>query len=127
MNLCRLCGDEKSPLDFSVELTDRTSSDWSYRDLIEHHTRVPLKSSKLLPQSVCDECRLKVDGFVEFSSKIQKTQENFNDQDFEETETKECFVQVEEILLSPIEDNQEERPASIQRSKRLKVSNSRRS
>jgi hypothetical protein len=99
MNLCRLCGDEKSPLDFSVELNDKTSSDWSYRDLIEHHTRVPLKSSKLLPQGVCDECKLKVDGFAEFSSKVQRVQDKLEDHEYDDPmpDIKECFVRIEEI------------------------------
>ena len=83
MNLCRLCGEEKSPLDFNIELNDTTSNSWSYRELIEHHSRVTLKTNKLLPQSICEECRAQVDGFAEFSQKLQAVQNTWEDQDGE--------------------------------------------
>lgn len=117
MNLCRLCGEEKSPLDLSIELSDRTSSNWSYRDLIEHHTRVSLKTSKLLPQSICEDCRAQVDGFVEFSSKIQEVQGRFDAEELNSVpQIKECFVQVEPLdkgLLSRITRSQRKRNSSF--------------
>lgn len=77
MNVCRLCGENKNSLDLSIELTDKTSSNWIYSDLIEHHTRVNLKANKLLPQSVCDPCRGIVESFAEFSQHIQTVQDSF--------------------------------------------------
>lgn len=77
MNLCRLCGKEKSPLDFIVELGDKTWLNWSYRELIEYHTRVSIKTNKLLPQSVCEDCRIEVDEFAKFSRDIQIVQGRF--------------------------------------------------
>lgn len=77
MNLCRLCGEEKSPLDFNIELSDKTKSNWVFRDLIEHHSRVTLNNSKLLPQSVCEECRTQIDSFAEFSARLEQVQNSF--------------------------------------------------
>lgn len=93
MNLCRLCGEEKSPLDFNVELNDRTSSSWSYRELIEHHTRVELKTNKLLPQSICEECRGSIDGFAEFTQKLQAVQETLDvgEEKVDDPKAEECI------------------------------------
>ena len=101
MNLCRLCGEEKSPLDFIVELSDKTNWNWTYRDLIEHHTRVSLKTNKLLPQSICEECRVYVDGFAEFSSRLQAVQNSFDSKDdsFDPSIAKECAELIPEIIL----------------------------
>lgn len=96
MNLCRLCGEEKSPLDLSIELNDRTNRQSSYRELIEHHTRVSLKVDKLLPQSICEECQAKVDGFVEFSSKIEEVQGRFDADELKLSQ--ECFLKVDEVI-----------------------------
>src|SRR5690349_22975789 len=85
MNWCRLCGEEKSPLDFVVELSDKANSNWIYSELIEFHTRVSLKSNKLLPQSICEDCRTQVDNFVEFSTRIQAVQENLDAIDVDAT------------------------------------------
>ncbi len=113
MNLCRLCGEKKSPLELSIELSDKTSSNWSYRDFIEHHTRVSLKTNKLLPQSICEECRAQVDGFVKFSSKIQEVQNGFDADELDAVpEIKECFVQVESLdedLLTRVTRSQRKR------------------
>lgn len=81
MSFCRLCGEEKSPHDFRVELNDITSCSWSYRELIEHHTRVSLKTNKLLPQSICEECQSCIDTFSSFSNKIQAVQNSFQTED----------------------------------------------
>lgn len=81
MNLCRLCGEEKSPLDFSIELNDRngrTDSSWIYKELIEHHTRVSIKPNKLLPQLICEDCRGIIDRFADFSSKVYEVQNVLN-------------------------------------------------
>lgn len=94
MNLCRLCGEEKSPLDLSIELKDRANEHWSYRELIEYHTRVSLKGDKLLPQSICEECQVKVDGFVEFSSKIEAVQGRFDADELELSQ--ECYLELVE-------------------------------
>lgn len=75
MHLCRLCGEHKSPLDLNFELSDNTGLQWSYRELIEHHTRVALKTNKLLPQSICEECRLEIERFADFSSRVQNVQD----------------------------------------------------
>jgi Zinc-finger associated domain (zf-AD) len=100
MNVCRLCGDEKSPLDFNVELNDQTASNWSYRELVEHHTRVALKTNKLLPQGVCEECRIQVDSFAEFSNKLQALQNTFDIDDEEQDlpMLTENFTQVHPLL-----------------------------
>lgn len=92
MSLCRLCGDKKSPLDLIVELADQTSSGWSYRELIEHHTRVSLKTSKLLPQSICEECRMQLVGFAEFTSKLQLVQQNLECIEVDEPEAPDCLI-----------------------------------
>jgi Zinc-finger associated domain (zf-AD) len=78
MSVCRLCGEEKSHLDFNVELSDIKASDWNYRELIEYHTRVALKPNKLLPQGICEDCRKLVDCFEEFSKKVQSIQSEFD-------------------------------------------------
>lgn len=84
MNICRLCGEEKNPLDLNTELNDRIIANWSYHDLIEHHTRVSINRNKLLPQSICEECRAQIDGFYEFSQKINRVQERFELPDAEQ-------------------------------------------
>lgn len=83
MNVCRLCGEERSSLDFNVELSDLNASDWSYKELIEYHTRILLEPNKLLPQGVCEDCRQLVDSFQEFSRKLQKIQTRFEVNHFE--------------------------------------------
>lgn len=93
MNLCRICGEERSPLDFNVELSDKTSTNWTYRELIEHHTRVSIKINKLLPQNICEECRSHIDAFSEFSHKLQAVQDSFEIVD-DSPEMKECLVEV---------------------------------
>lgn len=101
MNLCRLCGEVKSPLDFIVELSDKTSCNWTYRDLIEHHTRVSLKTNKLLPQSICEECRGCVENFAEFSKRLQAVQNTFDLKDdfFDPSVAKECEELIPETIL----------------------------
>lgn len=97
MHVCRLCGEEKSPLDFNVELSDLTSSSWSYRELIEFHSRITLKTNKLLPQGICEECKAQVDGFAEFSQKLQEVQQSLDHEVEPETsEVIECFVQFDD-------------------------------
>lgn len=101
MNLCRLCAEQKSPLDFNIELSDKTQLNWSYRELIEYHTRVSIKSNKLLPQSVCEDCRTEIDRFAEFSIKLQAIQNTFEvDKDEPDLPSaiKECYVHLEEII-----------------------------
>lgn len=78
MITCRLCGEEKSPLDVNVELTDLTASNLSYFELIEFHSRIVLKTNKLLPQGICEECRVQLDGFAEFSRKLEAVQSIFD-------------------------------------------------
>lgn len=94
MNQCRLCGEEKSPLDFSIELNDRTTLNWSYRELIEHHTRISLKTNKLLPQSICEECQIRIEGFAEFTLRLEAVQNSLEAQD-DQCETKDSIVQIE--------------------------------
>lgn len=103
MNVCRLCGEEKSSLDFNVELSDQTTSNWSYRELIEHHTRVSLRTSKLLPQSICEECRVLVDRFAEFSHKVEAAQDTFTIEDEldEDLLAKKCFKELHPVELIP--------------------------
>ncbi|CRL05999.1 CLUMA_CG018952, isoform B [Clunio marinus] len=96
MNLCRLCGEEKSPLDFHIELEDQVNQTWSYRDLIEYHTRVSLNCYKLLPQSICEECREHVEKFAEFSKKVHEIQNNY---DVEHHESQTLKENVEEVNL----------------------------
>lgn len=98
MNLCRLCGEEKNPLDINIELNDKTESNWSYLELIEHHSRVVLKTNKLLPQGVCEECRAHIENFSQFSSKIQTVQSTFVAEEKEEEFIRECFVQLQPIV-----------------------------
>lgn len=100
MNFCRLCGEEKSSLDFNIELNDKTSSSWIYRELIEYHTRITLQTNKLLPQSICEECREKIDGFADFSKKLESVQNafEFKDEELDAPEFKECFVELEEVF-----------------------------
>lgn len=93
---CRLCGKQKSPLDFNVELNDESSSNWTYRELIEHHTRVSIKADKILPKSVCDECKAEIDGFAEFSRKLQTVQNSFESDDVA-SGTRKLSVQLERI------------------------------
>lgn len=111
MNLCRLCGEEKSSLDFNIELKDKTSSSWSYRELIEHHTRVSLPTNKLLPQCICEECRGKIDDFAEFSKQLEAIQNTFEFKDEEQLdppEFKECFVELDEVFSGANESDKED-------------------
>lgn len=111
MNVCRLCGEQKSPLDFHIELADKTSANWSYRELIEYHTRVPIKSNKLLPQSVCEECRIEIDGFADFSLKLQSIQSSFDvatDELDPPAAIQDCFVLLEEGISESAADEFEE-------------------
>lgn len=115
MSLCRLCGEEKSPLDISIELNDKKSSNWTYIELIEFHARVSLKTNKLLPQGICDECRTQIDSFHEFSHKLEAIQSTFDapevvDEDFLLTDSKGCFLHLENIVeeIQPVEENEEQ-------------------
>lgn len=75
-NICRLCYDEKSSLDFTVELKDTAQRfNQTYRDLIEFHSRIELDPSKLLPQFICEECRQTIENFVELTEKIRDSQQ----------------------------------------------------
>jgi Zinc-finger associated domain (zf-AD) len=104
MSVCRLCGEERSPLDLVVELNDKTSGDWSYIELIEYHARVTLETNKLLPQGICDECRLQVDKFVEFSGRLQAVQSIFvtSIPPEEEIRTGENYVLLGNVLGDPV-------------------------
>ncbi|CRK91463.1 CLUMA_CG005130, isoform A [Clunio marinus] len=98
MILCRLCGEQKSFYDFKMELEDKTNSNWTFKELIEYHTRVSLEPSKLLPQGVCKECQRKIEVFAKFSTEIQETQMKFFDDtsnDTSQTEFMDCFVKLE--------------------------------
>jgi Zinc-finger associated domain (zf-AD) len=97
MSVCRSCGEEKSPLDLVVELSDKTRDNCSYTDLIEYHARVTLKTNKLLPQGICEDCREQIDKFVTFSARIQSVQDIFERSD-ENIGTKECYVRLENML-----------------------------
>ena len=122
MNLCRLCGEEKSPLDFNIELNDTTSNSWSYRELIEHHSRVTLKTNKLLPQSICEECRAQVDGFADFSQKLQAVQNIIDaDDELEDAEdpTEHCFLKVENEVVWNDSGRRKTRVSCTQRLLRL--------
>lgn len=98
-NVCRLCGEEKIT-SLSIELSDKTSSNWVFRDLIEHHCRVLLKNNKLLPQSICESCRLIVESFAEFSQNIQTVQELFVTEEDEQETVTECF-ELQPIVVFP--------------------------
>jgi hypothetical protein len=93
-SVCRLCGEDKTT-SLSVELNDKTSSNWIYRELVEFHTRIELKASKLLPQLICDGCRTIIESFAEFSQHIQTIQETFVDEP--ESHHVDCFESVEGI------------------------------
>lgn len=74
-NICRLCYEEKSSLDFTVELSDTAYSfNQTYKDLIEHYSRIELNQSKLLSQFICEECRQTIEKFVELTKKIENVQ-----------------------------------------------------
>lgn len=98
MILCRLCGEEKSPLDFSIELDDKTSLNWTYQELIEHHSRISLKTNKLLSKSICEECKAHIEAFAEFSLRLEAVQNSLEElsDDSEQIRTEDCLVQVEE-------------------------------
>lgn len=100
MNICRLCGATKSPLDLNTELNDRTLANWSYFDLIEYHSRITLKTNKLLPQSICEECKALIDRFYEFSQNLNSVQERFETLDVENgtEETEERLTQLQPIV-----------------------------
>lgn len=75
-NICRLCYEEKSSLDFTKELNDIAPSEslLTYKDLVEFYCRVDINPSKLVSQLICEECRLTVEKFVEFSKKLEDIQ-----------------------------------------------------
>ncbi|XP_070494121.1 zinc finger protein ZFP2-like [Chironomus tepperi] len=74
-NICRLCYEEKSSLDFTVELNDTAPNyNQTYQDLVEYYSRIELNPSKLLPQFICDECRQTIEKFVELSKKTEDVQ-----------------------------------------------------
>lgn len=105
MITCRLCGEEKSPLDFHVELSDLTSSNLSYCELIEFHSRIALKTNKLLPQGICEDCRAQLDGFAEFSRKLEAVQTVLEVED-DEMAIRECDLPVEPIVHENILEKQ---------------------
>lgn len=105
MITCRLCGEEKSPLDFNVELSDFTTSNLSYFELIEFHSRIALKTNKLLPQGICEECRVQLDGFAEFSRKLEAVQTVLEVAD-DEMAIQECELPVEPIVHEDFAEKQ---------------------
>ena len=95
--VCRLCGEEKTT-SLSVELCDKTASNWIFRELIEFHTRIKIEPNKVLPQQICDECRLNVESFSEFSQNVQTVQDTFVTEDELERPVTECF-EIQSIVL----------------------------
>lgn len=94
--LCRLCGKNKSVIDLVVELKDEPSEyNSSFKNIIECYCRVELDSYKLLPQSVCNECKEFIDKFISFCDIIEEVQIKLRKNHL--YNIKECFVQLQEI------------------------------
>lgn len=94
--LCRLCGKKKCVIDLVVELKDESSeSNVSIKNIIEHYCRIELDANKLLPQSVCDECKEFIDKIISFCDAIEAVQIKLKN--YHSYNLKECFVQLQEI------------------------------
>lgn len=80
MYLCRLCGEEKHLLDVQYQLDDETDFHGkSYRQLIEHFTRVSLKNEEGLSVNICDGCRFKIIEFADFAGNLETLQKEIEE------------------------------------------------
>lgn len=75
--LCRLCGKHKCFIDMVIEIQDEfMETKLSCKDIIQNYCHVQLDSNKLLPQSVCDECKGTIQQFVSFCQVVKEVQLN---------------------------------------------------
>lgn len=75
--LCRLCGKQKCFIDMVIEIQDEfMETKLPFKDIIQHYCRIQLDSNKLLPQSVCDECKGTIQHFVTFCQVVEEVQLN---------------------------------------------------
>lgn len=94
--LCRLCGKTKCVIDLIVELNDDSSKlNVSFKNIIERYCRIELDSNKLLPQSVCDECKEFIDKIISFCDTTEAVQIKLKNNHL--YNLKECFVKLQEI------------------------------
>lgn len=77
MELCRLCGCEKSSEDLVIALSEEIQI-ITFREFVEFYCRISLDASKNLPQRVCRSCKMNVVNFSEFSYLVEKQQEKFD-------------------------------------------------
>lgn len=78
MELCRLCGAEKSPQDLVIKLSDKIQDNIYFKEFVEYYCQFVLDSNLCLPQQVCRICRNQVVKFSEFSYLVEKQQEKFD-------------------------------------------------
>lgn len=77
MEVCRICGIEKSAEKLKNSLLDQIEKDGfivNYREFFEYICQVSIDSSLDLPQKFCCSCKFKIENFAEFSSLVEQYQ-----------------------------------------------------
>lgn len=86
MNICRLCGCEKSSDELVISLQEDIGS-ISFKEFVEYYCRITLELSVRLPTKVCLSCKSSLVKFSEFSYSVEKQQLKFENK---ETESNDC-------------------------------------
>lgn len=96
--LCRLCGKRKCVIDLVVELNDESSEpSVSFKNIIERYCHIELDTNKLLPQSVCDECKEFIDKIISFCNTTEAVQIKLKNNQL--YNLRECYVKLQEISI----------------------------
>ncbi|CAO1325312.1 unnamed protein product [Diamesa serratosioi] len=98
--LCRLCAKQKCFIDMVMEVHDVfMETKLSCKDIVQKYCHVNLDYNKLLPQSVCDECKGTIEHFVSFCQIVEQVQiklQNENEMK-PEYKMKDCFVELQSV------------------------------
>lgn len=116
MDICRLCGSEKCVIDLVIELKEKTNKNIQFKQLVENFCQIELDPNKLLPQSVCQECRSLVETFAEFTERVKITQSEiklrryYDETSRDQEENSLAFVGKHEgdVELGDYEENEQE-------------------
>lgn len=109
--LCRLCGKQKCFIDMVIEIQDEfMETKLPCKDIIQHYCHVQLDSNKLLPQSVCDECKGTIQSFVSFCQVVEEVQLNLQKENelkslCKSIDTQDVLNAPENMLNSSQDDN----------------------
>lgn len=75
-SMCRMCGPKNSSGDL-IALLSTECNNVSLKFLFEMFTHVKFEDNPVLPQSVCETCRVTLFKFIEFSRIVEETQKTF--------------------------------------------------